>query len=124
MSRQSSVLLSFCLQPKFAPHKHTDMNLILFLRRYILCHADGKPMTQLGLAKIIGCSQVTVLGWERDGSVGPRIGDMAKVRTHAQTKGLPWQDRWMFEVPGEVEAERLKGFVLTKYKMDAEPVAS
>lgn len=53
--------------------------------------------TQQAFADLLGVTQATVSRWEVDGFISRR-GQKA-MRSAAETRGIGWDDRWLFMVP-------------------------
>jgi len=79
------------------------MTPIEHIRRFVF------EVTQAQFAAIAGTTQASVSRWE-NGEQAPDQKEMARIRTAARRRRLPWEDRWFFEVPPSaprsVEPER------------------
>lgn len=53
-------------------------------------------VSQTEMARIAGVSQATISRWEN--GVSPSQDDMARIRSEALNRDIPWNDRWFFEV--------------------------
>lgn len=62
-------------------------------------------LRQTPFAEVAGTTQATVSRWE-NGELEPSRDNLDRIRGAALERGLPWDDRWFFEVP-LVEAERM-----------------
>lgn len=55
-------------------------------------------LTQREFAEVVGVAQPTVSRWER--GVPIASGEMSSIRSEAFARGIAWDDKWFFEVPG------------------------
>jgi transcriptional regulator with XRE-family HTH domain len=55
-------------------------------------------VTQAEMALIAGVSQATISRWE-EGRQSPDHDALARIRSRATKRGIPWDDRWFFEAP-------------------------
>jgi transcriptional regulator with XRE-family HTH domain len=55
-------------------------------------------LTQAAFAEVAGTTQATVSRWEA-GEFEPDRDDLARIRSAALERDLPWDDRWFFEAP-------------------------
>lgn len=53
-------------------------------------------VSQTGFAKIIGVNQASISRWEN--GVAPSLEDMRAIRKAAARHGIPWDDRWFFDL--------------------------
>jgi len=70
------------------------MNALRHIRKTVL------DLSQAEIAVIAEVSQGTVSKWE-NGELNPNMDEMARIRTAAIERGLPWDDSWFFETPSE-----------------------
>lgn len=73
------------------------MNQLLHIRRHIF------GITQSEMAGIAGVRQCQVSRWEH-GLRRPSLAELGRIRAQAAARGLPWDDRWFFELPDEAAA--------------------
>jgi DNA-binding transcriptional regulator YiaG len=71
------------------------MHPITYIRKHIF------SVTQDAFAEIAGTTQASVSRWE-SGRLYPNQGELARIRRAARERGIPWNDRWFFELPIEV----------------------
>lgn len=71
------------------------MNPITYIRQEIL------KVPQTTLADIARTTQPTVSRWE-NGELEPDREQMKLIRQDAVARGIEWDDRWFFEIPGAV----------------------
>lgn len=55
-------------------------------------------VTQVTFAGIAGTTQPSICRWEQ-GEQFPDHSEMDRIRQEAMNRGLPWDDRWFFELP-------------------------
>lgn len=72
----------------------SGMNALRHIRKTVL------DLSQAEIAVIAEVSQGTVSKWE-NGELNPNMDEMARIRTAAIERGLPWDDSWFFETPSE-----------------------
>jgi len=60
--------------------------------------------SQAVFGEIAGTTQASVSRWEK-GEQEPSQSEMAKIRQAALDRGIPWDDRWFFEVPKAAEVD-------------------
>jgi DNA-binding transcriptional regulator YiaG len=68
------------------------MDPIVYIRKNLF------RVTQDEFAAIARTTQATVSRWE-SGRLHPDRGEMELIRSEAGERGIPWNDRWFFEVP-------------------------
>jgi len=68
------------------------MNSMAHIRKNIL------KLTQPEMAAIACCTQSLVSYWE-SGARFPDTEHMGRIRTHARSIGIKWNDSWFFETP-------------------------
>lgn len=66
------------------------MNPIARIRKAVL------NLSQAEFAVAAGVSQPTVSRWER-GELSPSLDEMRRIRDLAKTRGVDWDDSWLFE---------------------------
>ena len=69
------------------------MNAVKYIRTRIF------KVEQAPFARIAGVSQPTVSRWEMESNPksDPTLGDVERIRTEAEKRGLPWSDSWLFQ---------------------------
>jgi transcriptional regulator with XRE-family HTH domain len=63
--------------------------------RHIRKHVFG--LTQTEFASLAHVGQASISRWEN--GVAPSLEEMAAIRQAAVDRGIPWDDRWFFELP-------------------------
>lgn len=84
-----NLVANLCVDAYYAP-----MRAIEHIRRNVF------DVSQAAFGQIAGTTQASVSRWER-GEQEPGITEMSKIRLEARTRGLPWDDRWFFELPSQ-----------------------
>lgn len=54
-------------------------------------------VTQSEFAALAGVTQASVSRWEK--GVAPSLDEMRAIRSAAEERGLPWDDKFFFETP-------------------------
>lgn len=57
-------------------------------------------LSQAAFGTLAGVDQGTVSRWE-GGQLAPDLAEMARIRTAARRRRLPWDDSWFFSVPAK-----------------------
>jgi predicted transcriptional regulator len=73
------------------------MKPIEYIRKHIL------KVTQSEMASIADVTQATVSRWE-SGEFEPSLGELARIRSEAAAREIPFDDSVFFEVPAEAQA--------------------
>lgn len=79
-----------------------SMNAVKYIRTRIF------KVEQAPFARIAGVSQPTVSRWEMESNAksDPTLGDVERIRSEAERRGLPWSDSWLFQTfPDDAEKE-------------------